>query len=285
MDSIEFTVIRDSITKEPVCTEIRSYINNLDRDDPLTAGLYQDISDIFTTMIPGFEKILNKMKADNRINAIKRPLDETTSKLQEIQLNDCQVIVKIASAHVNSEKPEFSEGSWHLEGVDSEKIIATGIYYYDMKNIEQSYLRFRTTMGGDTYGMYYPQNCPEYVRLHYGLNLQPMDYMEGANTTIRLGRIPTKENLCLFFPNFLQHCVSPLHLQDGATEGHRSILVFFLINPFEKVISTSHIPTPQQQTMTLEDAKLYRELLMFERKFEFIEQNSFHKRGICLCEH
>jgi len=97
--------------------------------------------------------------------------------------------------------------------------------------------------------------------------------------------IPTKENLCLFFPNFLQHCVSPLHLKDGAIEGHRSILVFFLVNPFDKLISTTHIPTPQQQTMSLTDAKLYRELLMFERKYEYSEQNTFHQRGISLCEH
>ncbi len=181
----DFTVIRDPTTNEPIRTEIASYINNLDKTDPRNADLYQDISEIFTTMVPGFEKVLNKLQKDDRINALKKQTlygfddygfedeqDEETAlspPRQDIQLKDCQVIVKIASAQVNSDKPEFSEGSWHLEGVDSEKIIATGIYYYDMKDIEKSYLRFRTTLAQDMEGLSYPQDCPEFVRLHYGL--------------------------------------------------------------------------------------------------------------------
>ncbi len=241
-------------------------------------------------MVPGFEKVLNTLKEKDRITALKDKKNPT-----EIKLGNCQVIVKIASAQVIEEKPVFDEGSWHLEGVESEKIIATGIYYYDMKNVKETYLRFRTTLRDREtlhnqnswqhhFRMHYPQYCSLYVNLHYGLELQG-DENEIAVTSIKLGRIPTKENLCLFFPNFLQHRVSKLELAPGATEGHRSILVFFLVNPFEKVISTAHIPTPQQQVMSLGDAKLYRELLMFERNYEYGDQNKFHKRGVTLCEH
>ncbi len=132
----EFSVIRDPSTNKPTRTEIRSYINNLDRNDPRNADLYQDISEIFTDMVPGFEKVLNTLKEKDRINALK-----DTEKPAEIKLGDCQVIVKIASAQVNQDKPIFDEGSWHLEGVESEKIIATGINYYDMKNVEKTNLR------------------------------------------------------------------------------------------------------------------------------------------------
>eukprot|EP00599_Poterioochromonas_sp_BG-1_P009284 CAMPEP_0173150634 /NCGR_PEP_ID=MMETSP1105-20130129/11082_1 /TAXON_ID=2985 /ORGANISM="Ochromonas sp., Strain BG-1" /LENGTH=77 /DNA_ID=CAMNT_0014065817 /DNA_START=1 /DNA_END=231 /DNA_ORIENTATION=- len=77
-------------------------------------------------MVPGFEKVLNKLQKDDRINALKKQTlysfddygfedeqDEETAlspPRQDIQLKDCQVIVKIASAQVNSDKPEFSEG-------------------------------------------------------------------------------------------------------------------------------------------------------------------------------
>eukprot|EP01040_Poterioochromonas_malhamensis_P027284 gene27284-biopygen10962 len=61
------------MTNEPIRTEISSYINNLDKADPRNADLYQDISEIFTTMVPGSEKVLNNMKEDNRINALKKP--------------------------------------------------------------------------------------------------------------------------------------------------------------------------------------------------------------------
>lgn len=37
--------------------------------------------------------------------------------------------------------------------------------------------------------------------------------------------------------------------------------------------------------MTLEEAKLCRELLMFERQYEYTPQNQFHQRLISLCEH
>ena len=86
---------------------------------------------------------------------------------------------------------------------------------------------------------------------------------------VSLGRIPTKENLCLFFPNFLQHRVSSLELMKNHSHGSRGILVFFLINPNKRIISTANIQPPQQETMTLDEAKSYRELLMFERKYEY----------------
>lgn len=139
----EFSVIRDESSNLPIRTEIRSSMNNLDRNNPLNEELYKDIAEIFTYMVPGFEKILNKLKVDDRIIALQGSSSHPVEDI--IQLKDCKVIVKIASTLVNEEKPEFKEGSWHLEGVHSEMIIATGIYYYDVQNIKQSYLRFRTT--------------------------------------------------------------------------------------------------------------------------------------------
>jgi hypothetical protein len=279
----DFNVIRDASGK-PINTEIKSYINNLDKSNPANIPLYEDISEIFTTMIPGFEKILNNLKNSDKIQSIQGKNDT----IPEIQLNDCKVIVKIANATVNSENPIFNEGSWHMEGIETEKIIATGIYYYDVKNIQKSYLRFRTTLSpDDIYSLNYPQNCHEYVHYHYGMKLLDLNGMDGASTTISLGRIETKENLSLFFPNFLQHRVSKIELKDGETEGNRGILVFFLINPFESdiVVSAENVNPPQQESMTLDEAKAYRELLMFERKYEYSEQNKFHQRGISLCEH
>jgi hypothetical protein len=280
----DFQVNRDSVGN-PINTEIKSYINNLDYNNPVNHSLYENIGEIFTNMIPGFEKIVNNLKNTKKIHKIKGKEDT----IPEIKLNNCKVIVKIANAIVNHENPTFSEGSWHMEGIKSEKIIATGIYYYSVKNIKKTYLRYRTTLSSDDiYALRYPQNCFEYVHYHYGMKLMDLkNGWDGAETTISLGKNETKENLCLFFPNFLQHRVSPIELKEGEIEGNRGILVFFLINPFESdsVISSENINPPQQETMSLEEAKAYRELLMFERKYEYSEQNKFHQRGISLCEH
>eukprot|EP01040_Poterioochromonas_malhamensis_P007683 gene7683-biopygen1424 len=98
-----FSVIRDPTTNEPLRTEIPTYINNLDKADPRNADLYQDISEIFTAMVPGFEKVLNKLQKDDRIKALKKRRENSFDPppLQDIKLKDCQVIVKIASAQVD----------------------------------------------------------------------------------------------------------------------------------------------------------------------------------------
>jgi hypothetical protein len=107
-------------------------------------------------------------------------------------------------------------------------------------------------------------------------------------TQVQLGQVETKEDMLLVFPNFLQHKVSDVRLQDSAQQGTRKILCFFLISPYEHVVSTAHV-TPQQQaqggTMTLEEAHQYRELLMFQRKYELSDQTAFFERGWSLCEH
>ncbi|KAI0350807.1 hypothetical protein OH77DRAFT_1593350 [Trametes cingulata] len=58
-----------------------------------------------------------------------------------------QVIVKLANIILTPEKPRYLGGSWHVEGMANEKIVATGLYYYDCKNITESRLDFRTVVG------------------------------------------------------------------------------------------------------------------------------------------
>ncbi len=49
-----------------------------------------------------------------------------------------QVIVKLATIHLTPDKPEYSGGSWHVEGMLNERIVSTGIYYWDSENITES---------------------------------------------------------------------------------------------------------------------------------------------------
>ena len=50
---------------------------------------------------------------------------------------------------------EYDGGSWHIEGMEYEHIIASGIYYYDIENIKGSYLQFRQ---GFDHNIYYEDN-------------------------------------------------------------------------------------------------------------------------------
>jgi len=190
-----------------------------------------------------------------------------------------QVIAKLATIHLTPEKPEYAGGSWHVEGMLNERIVSTGIYYWDSDNITDSRLSFRTAL----YEPDYEQNDNNGVSDVYGLeDDDPLNQV--------LGSAPTPAGRCLAFPNVLQHQVGSFRLVDPSRAGHRKILAFFLVDPSETVVSTSDVP-PQQpwadtSTMTLEEAKAYREELMRERKFFVNEHNEqLFEREFSLCEH
>jgi hypothetical protein len=190
-----------------------------------------------------------------------------------------QVVVKLATIHLTPDKPEYAGGSWHVEGMLNERIVSTGIYYWDSENITESSLSFRTAFDDPRY----EQNDHKGLREVYGLE------DEGALNQV-LGSAPTPAGRCLAFPNVLQHRVGSFRLADPTRPGHRKILAFFLVDPSETIVSTSDVP-PQQpwsdtSTMTLEEARDYREQLMRERKFFVDEHNEqLYEREFSLCEH
>lgn len=190
-----------------------------------------------------------------------------------------QVIVKLATIHLTPEKPEYPGGSWHVEGMLNERIVSTGIYYWDSKNITDSRLSFRAAVEHPRYEQYDGTGVHEV----YGL-----DDHDALNQV--LGAADTCAGRALAFPNILQHRVDPFRLADPARPGHRKILAFFLVDPSVTVVSTGDVP-PQQPwsastTMTLEQAKEFRSRLMQERKFFVDEHNgAVFEREFSLCEH
>ncbi|MGW7098777.1 DUF4246 domain-containing protein [Streptomyces sp. NPDC054838] len=190
-----------------------------------------------------------------------------------------QVIVKLATIHLTPDKPEYPGGSWHVEGMLNERIVSTAISYWDSENITESRLSFRAALDDP----HYEQNDDNGVREVYGLE------NEDALNQV-LGSASTPAGRCLAFPNILQHRVGSFRLTDPTRPGYRKILAFFLVDPSEMIVSTSDVP-PQQpwsdtSTMTLEQAKDYREQLMQERKFFVDEHNEqLYEREFSLCEH
>lgn len=195
-----------------------------------------------------------------------------------------QVIVKLANIELTPDQPKYKGGVWHVEGTESEAIVATGIYYYSMENITESRLRFRAATDDPPY----EQDDKEGVYQVFGmLNEGPLNQ--------KLGFLIAREGRCVVFPNIYQHKVAPFELVDKTKNGHRKILVFFLIDPMKRVISTRNI-APQNPiwddrpadrfTMTLDEAKKYREDLMSERKYIRDElDKELYEREFSLCEH
>ncbi|KAJ6544073.1 hypothetical protein B0H19DRAFT_1169523 [Mycena capillaripes] len=77
-----------------------------------------------------------------------------------------QCIVKLANIHLTVENPEYKGGSWHVEGMLNERMVASGIYYYEEENITESRLAFRVTTGAP---VYHKQDDDVCMQILYGL--------------------------------------------------------------------------------------------------------------------
>ncbi|KAJ6466047.1 hypothetical protein C8R47DRAFT_1154290 [Mycena vitilis] len=147
-----------------------------------------------------------------------------------------QCIIKLANIHLTPEDPEYQGGSWHVEAMLNERIVASGIYYYDEANISESRLAFRVTTGDP---VYHEQNDALCMRLLYGMKRE-------SHCCQDLGSIATTAGRALAWPNVYQHRVAPFRLVDPKKPGHRKILAIFLVDPsIEPIPSATDIP-PQQ---------------------------------------
>lgn len=228
-----------------------SYVNNLHPDDH--KELYQVLEGVLSKFIPMFELTLtNCHRAWPQQVVVKLPhLDENTKVAPEVPAQflkpqpvpaagvvnlrgRClQVIVKLASIELTPTSPEYTGGSWHVEGMANESIVATGIYYYSSENIGESRLHFRTAVAQ-----------PDYVHEDKTVFEVYGDDIWALNQ--RLGSALCVPGRCICFPNNFQHRVAPFRLQDPSKHGHRKILVFFLVDPTQQVLSTARVP-PQQR--------------------------------------
>ncbi|KAF9437595.1 hypothetical protein BGZ76_000119 [Entomortierella beljakovae] len=330
--------------KEDGKLKARSYINNL---HPVKhKDMYPVLEEILEKFIPMFEEVLAEMRDiqikkdrlhadpynwyepkpeeeeededdeeydeyDYYRNRVIKPIEvpefvprEESPKYDLRSMKNLQVIVKLANIELTPENPRYKGGTWHVEGMDNEDIVASGIYYYHSENITESRLNFRIHVHEPEY----EQSDDNGVMHMYGLANEEalVQFLDG---------VVTKQDRCIAFPNIYQHQVQPFTLADPTKPGTRQILVFFLVNPENKIVSTTNVP-PQQKgwaepsglllevaqrmppeifttidnlvnwPITLTEAKAHREELMKERKY-FVNQTNeeMFERPFSLCEH
>jgi hypothetical protein len=331
---------------------INSYINNL---HPKTnPELYDLIGDIFSSALPMIEQVLStcviNSKKVTKMRLITDPakltihdefdfrslqnddlIDEyyDTRVPNDIPLPDhfpgenlshfvtpkvslrdkrLQIIVKMARIELTPDNPVYTGGSWHVEGMRNEDIVCSVIHYYSCENITESRLQFRQAICEPIY----EQHDERGTQAWYNLS-------DEAPLNQELGSIRAREGRTVAFPNTLQHCVQPFELADKSLPGHRKILVYFLVNPLKRILSTAHIPPQMRQwaafdpesclhqvlnlfgvpddvvaylyefldfPMSRADAEEVRESLMHERSF-FVDELSAEtfERPFSLCEH
>ncbi|KAK7709768.1 hypothetical protein SLS64_006009 [Diaporthe eres] len=149
-----------------------------------------------------------------------------------------QVIIKLSSIELTPEKPEYEGGNWHIEGMLNEHIAATALYYYDVDNVTDAKISFRTEAELDGMDMRYEQ-----AEIFGVASSNLRDERPFQN----IGSVTTPQGRLLAFPNTLQHKVEPFGLVDKTRPGHRSFLVLWLVDPHYRICSTRNVP-PQQES-------------------------------------
>ncbi|KAJ7982922.1 hypothetical protein DFH06DRAFT_1171924 [Mycena polygramma] len=195
-----------------------------------------------------------QVACDEFPKVLPEALEECTGALEKtiapysLRGKTIQCIIKLANIHLSVENPEYKGGSWHVEGMLNERIVTSGIYYYDEENITESRLAFRVATSDPVYHQQDDETC---MNMLYGIQ-------RDGNCCQDLGSITTPAGRALAWPNIYQHCVAPFHLTDPTKPGHRKILAIFLIDPsIEPIPSTTNVP-PQQADWAfdaLEDAR------------------------------
>ncbi|KAI1793723.1 hypothetical protein LXA43DRAFT_1092512 [Ganoderma leucocontextum] len=134
-----------------------------------------------------------------------------------------QVIVKLANIVLTPDNSKYAGGSYHVEGMENEHVVATGLYSYACDNITESRLSFRATPVLNPWRM-----------------LQSHEQSDHKGTIVgwALGEeSPLNQDM--------DHI--PFELADPLKPGFREILYFFLVNPLTNIISASDV-LPQQES-------------------------------------
>lgn len=270
--------------------EFASYINNL---HPIKhSELYTQIATIFNACIPGLARCLSHFGAEiytrieipNGSDAYNEEYTEKEKKLWELDLDpeqelefeeelaklrktciknvlpswehdpimkpinfasfdNLKVIVKLANIELTPENPKYEGGSWHVEGTINEDIVATILYYYDVENITESKLSFREFVNDPNY----EQGDDFFCEYYYGLK-------DGDLMRKSTGSVTAQEDRVVIFPNIYQHHVDAFELADKTKPGHRKILCFFVVDPYNTNVKGSDTIPPQQEDWASDDA-------------------------------
>ncbi|EPQ29753.1 uncharacterized protein PFL1_02972 [Pseudozyma flocculosa PF-1] len=167
------------------------------------------------------------------------PFEPPTLRKVELGGRTLQVIVKVSTILLTPDKPSYAGGSWHLEGTVGEHICATGIHYLDSNNVTDASLSFRMAVDAESMSMRPEQNQFEHLLHLYGIE------QEQTATHQVLGSVRTRPGSSIAFPNSMQHQLSGFDLVDASRPGHRTIVLFWLIDPAHPVVSTARV-VPQQ---------------------------------------
>mmetsp|Transcript_5051 Transcript_5051/g.9020 ORF Transcript_5051/g.9020 Transcript_5051/m.9020 type:complete len:599 (-) Transcript_5051:191-1987(-) len=234
--------------------------------------LYDSLASLLASFMPKLEAVFHYVQTVQfpASDDSYEELEIDTHNMKRRKLSNLQVIPKIVDYELAP--GETYEGVWHIEGMAHEHIVATCLYILERDScIEGGEIQFKrawTTNEADSFMEEVGQCSDDLTKDRIENGLMP------------LGSVGTPQGRMVVFPNTHVHKVQAM-TNTGSTPCRRRIVVFFVVDPDVKVISTAEVPD-QSKSITLETAKEWRLNLMNERKYY---KQDWNLREISLCEH
>ena len=122
---------------------------------------------------------------------------------------------------------------WHVDGQRNECIVGTAVMVVSESNVRPTSIAFRCAVEEPT--LYEDQKGLQAI---YGFG-------ESSVLVEPLGEVQLRPQRCLVYPNVFEHRLSEAELVDAGAGGHRTVLLLHLVDPTQRVLSTSFVP-PQQ---------------------------------------
>ncbi|KAJ2261586.1 hypothetical protein GGI01_002181 [Coemansia sp. RSA 376] len=159
-----------------------------------------------------------------------------------------QAIVKMSNIELTPKRPIHGGEDWSVVGLANERIIATGIFFYDVANIAPASLGFREALSALDFQV--ERYDIESIVKVYGIEENQLG--ERDRVSQELGSVGIKDGRCVVFPNVHQYKFPELKLADETRTGHCKMLTFYFVDPSTRIPSTEIVP-PQQQDWFFED--------------------------------
>ncbi|KAF3311469.1 hypothetical protein TWF173_008290 [Orbilia oligospora] len=181
---------RKSVSEETYTKTWEKLITQFEAGEALTADIGNELrgSRSLLRRFMNTAPFVTQVNITNRGKLTRKTWEPPSQAILEhvkLQGTTARVIVEMAAVILTPEKPRWNGGPWHIEAVQNERIVATGIYYYDQDNITPSSLAFRQAV--DRISIRKRHSRTDYTETH-NLTVE-----EGRPVAQELGSIPTKK--------------------------------------------------------------------------------------------
>ncbi|KAJ2687574.1 hypothetical protein IWW39_002812 [Coemansia spiralis] len=154
----------------------------------------------------------------------------------------------MANIKLTSKRPMYGGRDWGVVGMGNKRILAIGVFFYDVANIAPSNLQFREALCAWDFAV--EQFDIESAAKAYVI--EESQLMDSLSISHELGSIGLQDGWCLVIPNILQYKIPELKLADKTKPGHCKMLRFFYVDPGTRIPSMEIVP-PQQQDWYFQD--------------------------------